>query len=72
MNMGWACPKCGKVWAPLIPVCLDCNGGGLEGALVEPTPKPPKNPPWWWPPGWMEIPIPTYTRREPVMVFATC
>ncbi len=22
---GWACPKCGKIYAPDVPVCMDCN-----------------------------------------------
>jgi len=28
---GWACPKCGSVWAPTTPGCFTCNG-------KEPTP----------------------------------
>lgn len=22
---GWICPKCGKVYAPFVPECVDCN-----------------------------------------------
>lgn len=24
-NNGWICPKCGKVYAPFIAACLECN-----------------------------------------------
>ena len=24
-NYGWICPKCGKVYSPLTPVCYNCN-----------------------------------------------
>ena len=24
-QQGWACPKCGSVWAPFMPGCTTCN-----------------------------------------------
>ena len=24
-DKGWECPKCGKVYAPWMPSCADCN-----------------------------------------------
>lgn len=26
MREGWACPKCGRVWAPICMECTACNG----------------------------------------------
>ena len=25
MNEGWICPKCGRVYNPLVPSCGNCN-----------------------------------------------
>lgn len=25
INQGWACPKCGRVYSPMIPDCQKCN-----------------------------------------------
>lgn len=29
VNIGWICPKCGRVLAPFVPEC-PCKGQGLE------------------------------------------
>jgi len=54
MNKGWICPKCGKVWAPYIEECRECNGGGhadrtvpapfISKPIIIPAPIPPINP----------------------------
>ncbi len=48
-SSGWACPKCGNVYAPHVDECLSCNGAALMPYVpyVPPHPVYPSNP--WWP-----------------------
>ena len=40
-NVGWECPKCGKVWGPQVEGCLDCNDKGKG------PDQPPPHPDEW-------------------------
>ena len=39
---GWACPKCGRVWAPDVKGCEVCNDLALASGTTYPMPKPDK------------------------------
>lgn len=50
---GWICPKCGKVYAPHVDECSDCNNNWIKPNpypwTPEPSPYVPTNPwenPW--------------------------
>ena len=36
MNKGWACPKCGRVYAPFISECYHCNreNKSISGTII--------------------------------------
>ena len=60
MNIGWICPRCGKVNAPDVKQC-DCDNGHYEHTFV-PIPYCPQQPyysPHWYP----EVP-PTFIVGE--------
>lgn len=35
VNMGWECPKCGRIYAPTQMMCLYC-GGGKQSDSIQP------------------------------------
>jgi hypothetical protein len=56
---GWICPKCGKIWAPHIDECPQCNDNG--GIPIPKAPDfDPKQPEdyihwfWWSTTPWKE------------------
>lgn len=52
MNTGWACPKCGQVYAPWVQKCEPC----APAAPV--VPWYPYNP-WTYPNPWVPVPFTT-------------
>jgi hypothetical protein len=36
--MGWECPKCGKIWAPSVEECADCNKTRTPAWAIEQFP----------------------------------
>lgn len=46
MNEGWICPKCGRVYAPSVSVCEECNRSLVK---LPPMDTPPGVSPKWPP-----------------------
>lgn len=50
-NHGWTCPKCGRVYAPYVPECRECNErAGITLAKPPPFPTGPTFPTGSMPP----------------------
>jgi hypothetical protein len=47
MNEGWSCPKCGKVYAPSVLACEECNAVAVKPYYPPALPWP-SYPSWPW------------------------